>query len=43
MNLDLYFKKFEDEIQPSVGKPDTGAEVEADIDAQLSGKGDTDL
>ena len=43
MNLDLYFKKFEDEIQPSVGKPDTGAEVEADIDAQLSGQGDTDL
>ena len=35
MNLDLYFKKFEDEIQPSVGKPDTGAEIEADLDTKL--------
>lgn len=43
MNLELYFKKFEDEIQPSVGKPDTGAEIEADIDAELSGREDTSL
>jgi len=35
MNLDLYFKKFEDEIQPSVGKPDTGAEIEADLDTKI--------
>ena len=27
MNLDLYFNKFEDEIQPSVDAPETGAEV----------------
>ena len=25
MNLDLYFKKFEDEIQPSVTAPETAA------------------
>ena len=43
MNLELYFKKFEDEIQPSVGKPDTGAEIEADIDAELSGQEDASL
>ena len=34
MNLDLYFKKFEDEMQPSVGAPDTGEEVEASLDSQ---------
>ena len=33
MNLDLYFKKFEDEIQPSVEAPETGAEVDAGLDA----------
>ena len=38
MNLDLYFKKFEDEIQPSVEAPDSGAEVQPEPDA-----GDTDL
>ena len=43
MNLELYFKKFEDEIQPSVGKPDTGAEIEADIDTELSGQEDASL
>lgn len=31
MNLDLYFKKFEDEIQPNVDAPSTGAEVEAGL------------
>ena len=33
MNLDLYFKKFEDEIQPSVEAPETAAEVDAGLDA----------
>tara|TARA_A100001391_G_scaffold2076_1_gene2154 strand:+ start:4297 stop:5025 length:729 start_codon:yes stop_codon:yes gene_type:complete len=28
MNLDLYFKKFEDEIQPSVSSPETAAPAE---------------
>lgn len=32
MNLDLYFKKFEDEIQPSVEKPDSAEEVESELD-----------
>lgn len=32
MNLDLYFKKFEDEIQPSVEAPESGEEVEAGLD-----------
>ena len=27
MNLDLYFKKFEDEIQPSVAAPETGVDT----------------
>jgi len=31
MNLDLYFKKFEDEIQPNVSAPSTGSEVEAGL------------
>jgi hypothetical protein len=43
MNLDLYFKKFEDEMQPSVGRPETGAEVEAGLDAEMGGEGDMDL
>ena len=38
MNLDLYFKKFEDEIQPSVPAPDSGADVQPEPDV-----GDTDL
>ena len=38
MNLDLYFKKFEDEIKPTVDSPETGAEVQPEPDA-----GDTDL
>ena len=38
MNLDLYFKKFEDEIQPSVTAPDSGAEVQPEPDV-----GDADL
>ena len=38
MNLDLYFKKFEDEIKPEVKAPETGAEVQPEPDA-----GDTDL
>ena len=32
MNLDLYFKKFEDEIQPSVERPDSAEEVESELD-----------
>lgn len=32
MNLDLYFKKFEDEIQPSVEGPETGAEIESGLE-----------
>jgi len=32
MNLDLYFKKFEDEIQPSVEAPNTGADTASDAD-----------
>ena len=38
MNLDLYFKKFEDEIQPSVAAPETGTDVQPEPDV-----GDTDL
>jgi hypothetical protein len=38
MNLDLYFKKFEDEIKPEVEAPETGAEVQPEPEA-----GDTDL
>jgi len=38
MNLDLYFKKFEDEIQPSVSAPETAADVQPEPDV-----GDTDL
>lgn len=36
MNLDLYFKKFEDEIQPSVAAPETAAPAEPEA-------GDMDL
>jgi hypothetical protein len=43
MNLDLYFKKFEDEMQPSVGRPETGSEVEAGLDAEMGGEEDMDL
>lgn len=43
MNLDLYFKKFEDEIQPSVASPETGAEVEAGLDATPAEEDDLDL
>jgi hypothetical protein len=43
MNLDLYFKKFEDEMQPSVGRPETGSEVEAELDAEMGGEEDMDL
>jgi hypothetical protein len=42
MNLDLYFKKFEDEMQPSVERPAAGDEVEAGLDADMSG-GEMDL
>ena len=37
MNLDLYFQKFEDEIQPNVEEPDTGVQPDAPIggDAEL--------
>jgi len=38
MNLDLYFKKFEDEIQPSVEAPETAADVQPEPDVE-----DTDL
>ena len=38
MNLDLYFKKFEDEIQPSVSAPETAADVQPEPDVE-----DTDL
>ena len=38
MNLDLYFKKFEDEIQPSVAAPETDADVQPEPDV-----GDADL
>ena len=41
MNLDLYFKKFEDEIQPSVDDPDTGAEIESGLEEPAGG--DMDL
>jgi hypothetical protein len=30
MNLDLYFKKFEDEIKPEVEAPETGADIQPD-------------
>ena len=43
MNLDLYFKKFEDEIQPSVAAPETGAEVEAGLDPASAEEDDLDL
>ena len=43
MNLDLYFKKFEDEIQRSVASPETGAEVEAGLDATPAEEDDLDL
>ena len=39
MNLDLYFKKFEDEIQPRVQAPNSGSEVELEEPSA----GDTDL
>ena len=32
MNLDLYFQKFEDEMQPTVEPPETGAEEETGMD-----------
>ncbi len=35
MNLDLYFQKFEDEMSPTVDRPETGADVEAGLDAQV--------
>ena len=41
MNLDLYFKKFEDEIQPNVDAPETGSEVEAGLEEPADG--DMDL
>ena len=43
MNLDLYFKKFEDEIQPSVAAPETGAEVEAGADTAPAEEDELDL
>ena len=43
MNLDLYFKKFEDEIQPTVTAPETGTEVEAGLDATAAEEDDLDL
>ena len=44
MNLDLYFKKFEDEMQPSVERPAAGEEVEAGLDADMEGEeGELDL
>jgi DNA-directed RNA polymerase subunit L len=41
MNLDLYFKKFEDEMQPKVDAPQTGSEVEKGFD--LDSEEDLDL
>jgi len=38
MNLDLYFKKFEDEIKPEVTAPETAADVQPEPDVE-----DTDL
>tara|TARA_Y100000592_G_C5471053_1_gene319538 strand:+ start:1761 stop:2495 length:735 start_codon:yes stop_codon:yes gene_type:complete len=38
MNLDLYFKKFEDEIRPEVEAPETAADIQPEPDV-----GDTDL
>ena len=38
MNLDLYFKKFEDEIKPTVDFPETAADVQPEPDVE-----DTDL
>ena len=43
MNLDLYFKKFEDEIQPSVEAPDTGADTGVDAVADTPEEGGDDL
>ncbi len=43
MNLDLYFKKFEDEIQPSVEAPETGAEVEAGAEVAPAEEDELDL
>jgi len=34
MNLDLYFKKFEDEIQPSVEAPETAADVQSEPESE---------
>lgn len=43
MNLDLYFKKFEDEIQPNVDAPETAAEVEAGLEEPAGGEGGEEL
>ena len=43
MNLDLYFNKFEDEMKPNVEGPETGAEVDADTQAQEPAGDDMDL
>ena len=42
MNLELYFKKFEDEQQPTVEKPDIDAEPQ-DVEPDLGGDDDMDL
>jgi len=43
MNLDLYFKKFEDEMQPNVSAPSTGAEVEAGLEEPAAEEGGEEL
>lgn len=41
MNLELYFKKFEDELQPTVEKPETGAD-DAEMAAPQDDLGDAE-
>lgn len=43
MNLDLYFKKFEDEIKPEVEAPETGADIQPDPVTPATDPADDDL
>jgi len=43
-NIDLYFRKFEDEMAPSVEKPETGADIEPALpEPDVGGDDDMDL
>lgn len=43
-NVDLYFQKFEDEMSPSVEKPETGADIEPALpEPDVGGDEDMDL